>query len=636
MHDMILCSIFFVLYTLFIYVLGTAAVSNSKCFAYRIIIGYIIYECAIAVVGIPYQFLGLPWLYFSYYMMLIIVILFIFSIKRITKYKIKLFEEGFILFWKNHWIIFFVVFILVLLSLSNVRWLWTTNCLDDGFYVNKIATLPYLNNPNHTNMATGLYENLAFNNYLLNTGELEQSVYVYYLHVSPMIYLKYFLSAFQYFLLCCSIYAMANKIFEMCKFTIEKKYLQYVSIITILFAFNTQFFEATKLLTVQDSWQFNTAMFYGSSIVRTMGILLILLPFVNSAKIYKPDVFSAICISIMLVSKSTIAIPIIFVTCLSYLLVTLFYQKKLKSAFFAVCIIMVVAVVAYFLPGENQFSESMMNLVMQNLASPIIVASIIIMLISFTLKNKIINKLNFMMIMIYIFIIVSPFHKIFEVLSVFEFVAKRALTTYTYTFIILNFIYLIILIGKLSKGGLRIKWLSYSLLAVLTFFGFISANYDGEDSLIEKYQIILENPQLVPQSTINLAEKLENYCQENGTTLNLVMLERVYPNGYQHPAQIVLRTYALDVYPITSIIRYGVTEGNEFSEFDKDDQTIINNFISNTSNTTYEPLKAVLNQFPINCIITHNETRYLAYSGFTLYDTVIDNNASMQYYIYIK
>lgn len=637
MHNYLISGLFFLFFIFFLYIIGTANVSKSKCFAYRILIGYLIYELFVAIVGIPIQLLDIPWLYFMYYLILLALGLMFYSLYRIKKYKIHLFEEGVVVFFKNHWIIILVVIILILLMLTNVDLLWANNHLDDGFYVTKIASLPYVGSHKNINFTTGLYQDTStFNNYLLNSGELEQSVYVYLLNVSPTVFLKCGLSAFQYFLFLCCIYAIANKIFETCQFDIEKKYLQYVVVIAILFGFNQEFLIQNNLLAVQDSWQYNTAMFYGSSIVRVMGILLILIPFINIKKIYLPDVISVIGISVVLISKSTIALPIIFVTCLSYLIVNLCYLKKLKTTLIAVSVFILFAFVSYLMPSKDGLESTMLNLVVENSKSPIIISCFIIMILSFTLKNTTINKLNFVMILMFIFIVITPFCNIFDFLSLFDFVAKRALTTYIYTFIVLNFIYLMILVGKLSNGGFRIRFLSRASLILLTVCAFISVNFSTQYNIVEKYQIIMNNNLLVPNVTIRLANELDNYYNETGKEIYMVMLERVGTHHYTEAPSIMLRTFSQHIYPITAIIRYGVTEGNDFSDYTKDDQIIINNFIGNTSYETYKPLKNILNKYPINCIITMNETKYLSNSGFSLYKTIDDEEAFVHYYIYIK
>lgn len=637
MYNYLISGLFFLFFIFFLYIVGTANVSTSKCFAYRILIGYLIYEFFVAIVGIPIQLLDIPWKYFMYYLILLALGLMIYSLFRIKRYKIHLFEEGIISFVRNHWVIILVMMILILLMLTNIDLLWANNHLDDGFYISKIASLPYVNSHKSINFTTGLYQDTStFNNYLLNSGELEQSVYVYLLNVSPTIFLKFGLSAFQYFLFLCCIYAIANKIFETCQFDIEKKYLQYVVVIAILFGFSQEFLIQNHLLNVQDSWQYNTAMFYGSSIVRVMSILLILIPFINNKKIYLPDIISVIGISVVLISKSTIALPIIFVTCLSYLLVNLCYLKKLKTTLLAISIFILFAFISYLIPGKAGLESTMLNLVMENSKSPIIMICCLIMILSFTLKNTTINKLNFVMIFIFIFIVITPFCNIFDFLSLFDFVAKRALTTYIYTFIVLNFIYLMILVGKLSNGGFRIRFLSRSSLILLTICAFISANFNTQYNILEKYQIIIENNLLVPNITVRLANELDNYYNETGKEVYMVMQERVGTHHYTEAPSIMMRAFSQHIYPITAIIRYGVTEGNDFSQFSKDDQTIINNFIGNTSYETYKPLKNVLNKYPINCIVTMNETRYLANSGFSLFKTIEDEDAFIHYYIYIK
>lgn len=94
LYSYIVSGLFFILFILYLYLIGTAWVSNSKCIAYRILIGYLLYEFLIAIVGIPLQLLDVTWKYFMYYVVILIITLLIISLVRIKKYKLILFEEG--------------------------------------------------------------------------------------------------------------------------------------------------------------------------------------------------------------------------------------------------------------------------------------------------------------------------------------------------------------------------------------------------------------------------------------------------------------------------------------------------------------------------------------------------------------
>ena len=70
-----------------------------------------------------------------------------FSVYRIYTKKIRLFNGDLYDFVKKYWFLFFLASILVLISTVKIGWYWMNNCLDDGYYLNRIATLPYIDHP---------------------------------------------------------------------------------------------------------------------------------------------------------------------------------------------------------------------------------------------------------------------------------------------------------------------------------------------------------------------------------------------------------------------------------------------------------------------------------------------------------
>lgn len=75
-------------------------------------------------------------------------------------------------------------------------------------------------------------------------------------------------------------------------------------------------------------------MYLGSSIPRTMGILWVLVFFIDNKKIMIKHILQLIVMSVVLVSKSSIAIPIVFVAAIATLIsVYTQFNKKGLIAF---------------------------------------------------------------------------------------------------------------------------------------------------------------------------------------------------------------------------------------------------------------------------------------------------------------
>ncbi|MGI6511047.1 MAG: hypothetical protein ACOX1W_01270 [Catenisphaera adipataccumulans] len=114
--------------------------------------------------------------------------------------------------------------------------------------------------------------------------------------------------------------AFCEFVFRHTKAELRPDYFQFAAAILFLFGFAESFLYNNHLLILQDSWQFNTAMFYGSSIVRTMSIFMIVLPFLDRDQLTVRDVLTVGAIAVVLISKSSIALPLIIIVSLAYLI----------------------------------------------------------------------------------------------------------------------------------------------------------------------------------------------------------------------------------------------------------------------------------------------------------------------------
>lgn len=145
-------------------------------------------------------------------------------------------------------------------------------------------------------------------------------------------------------------------------------------------------------------------------------------------------------------------------------------------------------------------------------------------------------------------------------------------------------------------------------------------------------KIMINNPYLMPNSTITLSKQLQSIAEKYNSDINVLTPEWVFPNNHRHSLAIMIRTYAPNVNSISAIGRYGVTEGNEFSGFTNEDFSIYNSFCQTQSAETINDLKQLLNNYPINCLVFPDGkfNDYMNEVGY-VFETKADN-----YYIYIK
>ena len=630
-YDYVIGMIFYIVFILFLYFVGSSILKNDSE-PYRFLTGYLIYSVLIGVGGIIIQQLNTSWNVFFGYFILVVIILLIFSF-----YNIKLFPLSLKKFLKNYWFLFVISLILIVISLSYQDWIWLNNCLDDGQYLNKMATLPYIDNPFIIAPATGLLgSSNIFRLDVFTTGELENSVYMFLTQVTPSIFARIFMSGFNYFLLVNCIFVFAEKIIKSCNINYNKSTIQYISCIVILFIFNWDFLNQSGIIMVQDSWQFNTAMYYGSSIVRTMGIMLIIIHFIDKEKIGLKDVLIVLLISIALTSKSIIALPVIFTSGVAYLLSTYIISEK-KYRFIAIMITFILIVIGTILGNTEKISSVILTQISYNIDNWFLVLAVIILLVSFSFKSKVVTKCNLTILIIGILIIFDPINNIFEKLSVYDFVAARNLTTLIYTMIIMVSIYIYILLNKLEFMKNKLV-LMYSLSTILLIIGALGSAHIYEGSILSSYKTVWQNKAIIPSSTIKLGSKLTTLANQRNKAINVIMPEGVMADGDMHSVAIIIRTFAPQIRSISAIGRFGTCETGAFADYNADEQRIFDNFLVNPNTDTADELEKMLLRYPINCIVlpTSEDNLYIESMGFESFDKIDDINAGVRYNIYYK
>lgn len=638
MYDYCISLIFFVFFIAFLYSLGSVLVSEDACLPYRFVCGYLIYSFIIAIGGIIVQLFNLSWYLFLFFTIITIVCLLILIIYKVKKQNIELFPEKITDFVKKYWFLFIICVILLFIYLAYSEWIWLNNCLDDGFYLNKIATLPYVDNPFVRTPATGLIEvSKNFNAYIVNTGELEMSVYVFLTRVTPTVFIRVFLSGFNYFLFVCCIYSLAEKIIKSTNISYSKDTMQYIVSIILLFSFSWNYLAVKNILIVQDSWQFVTAMYYASSVVRTMGIIIIIVHFLENEFISIKDVLFVILISIVLISKSTIALPVIFVTCMSYLMTNFLFDKIVWKKAIPIIILIVLGACGLLIGGNDHIENLVKGIFLQNAHSYFVIGCFISIALSFTLKSKIINKINVIMIIIFMLMEMPVVNNLFEKLSVYDFVAARANTTYMYTLVILAAIYLFIFINKVKFTKKAVVSIYLAGTVILTGLSLYSCN-SCHGRVLSSYKKIYLNKKIIPDSTIMLGEQLTRLSNSVDEEINMIMPEGVVASGHVHSVAIIIRTFAPKINSISAIGRFGVGDETDFSSFSAEEQSKLDAFIANPTPENQDNFKNMLDKYPINCIVlpTAEDNEYLYDIGFTSFTKFSDFEGNIAYNIYYR
>ena len=630
MINYIIGALFLIVFSLLLYTLGTAVIKNTENSAYNFIIGYIIYSFLVAVGGVGVQILKLPYIVFFIYMLLLLLGILIFSLKCIKKENIDLFPKNFI---KNHWFILILVVLLVFLSLGNIEYFWMGNNLDDGFYLNKVATYASIGNIHNQVPATGLPDYSLISLYSINSWEIEASFYVKILNMDPVVYLRFVLATFQYLVLALTIMALAKKMNE--NSNLKEKYYQFFSAILMFFSFIPSFIE--KFIFLQDGWQFNSAMYYGSAIVRTGGLLLLILPIIDKEKIDFKLLTISFMTSVVLISKSTVAIPLIFAVAVGYFLNYLIKTSN-RTRLLSIIFILLLIAAGIVLKNKTGIEKTVLIHLKTNIKSIILYISTAILLFALIFsKNKIVKSVILVLIITAIMLYINPLNDIIENLSQYKFVAARMQACLFQTIIILAFILIIAFI--LTR--IRTKYFAFLGISCCVFGLFtlsLYGYYRHYGSIVNAYKILYKSKTTLPNGTVNLGKTLEKLYSSKGKVINAMVPEGTDTgDGYTHSLAVLLRTYAPHTRVITATGRFGVKPGNEFSDYFQTDTQDYYNYMTDPYNQEYKnKMSQLLKKYPINCIVTPNKdlTNELKEYNYNLYNKTCDDYGRYCYYVY--
>lgn len=640
MKEYLICLMFWMIFVVVLYALGTAIVKTYESMSCNFLVGYLAYSFLVAIGGIIIQVVNAPWLSFAIYMIVIwiSILSFIFYsfIKRKALTKVRLLQ-----YLHEHWLLLLICLFLVFLLFFYYRAFWYGNHLDDGYYITKVATMPYNATGFRTNYSVGV-EKAGVDSYIFNTWELEASFYVKMLGVNVTLFLRLFQSAFYYFVFLNCIKIFAEKIFKTINMEIEQCEIQFVLVITLLFGAYYLFLEDTKLFFVRDMFQFNTGMFLGSGIAKVAGIIMLVMFFVDSCGISIRMFLEVIAIGIVLLSKSSCALPVIFLCGIAYVGASLLYDYGEKGKKWLIVLVGIYCLLSVIIPNGVSRQKETYQYLFLFIKSPIVIIALIVFVLSFKLKNIYINRINCMMIIMALLMIVPQINDLFEMVSVYAFVSGRAWCTFAYTFVILNAVYLYLFLRRLFNKKIYVQVIfgvMGGMLAYMCIYSF--AAYGGELFLDENPPVkadirnsldtMIGNHYFIPNSTIELGDELENLTKQEKEKLYVVSPEGSALDGTLHTLAVSLRTYAPDVVSVSAVGRYSVDDGSGLKGYK---QEFYDAFVVNPNNVTKEKFEKEILEYGINCVVLSNAEceEYMKQMGFNLYSIV----GERIYYVWYK
>lgn len=647
MSNYLIGILFTAFYIAYMYFLGGAVVKQDRSYSYQFLIGYMVFSFFVGIGGIIIQVMNLPWRLFAAYLAIVYLGLAIFAL---TTY-IRRHNTGYVRSdrhpFRSQWFIGFTALALTLVMLTTITYLWQNNSLDDGYYLSWVSSVPYNSETGFfTNPSTGFQMTLeGMGAYIFNTIYTEYSVYVYLLHIKTTVFCRFFMSFFNYYLYGCCVTAFCEFVFRHTKAELRPDYFQFAAAILFLFGFAESFLYNNHLLILQDSWQFNTAMFYGSSIVRTMSIFMIVLPFLDRDQLTVRDVLTVGAIAVVLISKSSIALPLIIIVSLAYLICLWLFSFDKRNYLWILLLLIAMLTISIVLGNNASFESLVHTYFLDNLRSILFWPCVVFFITSFLYHNKYIIRFNCILLIVLALMIVPVFNNIFESASMYNFVAARAFTTFTYTFIVASFSYLLLDIVTLVKNPFLVRRILSAIGYGMCIAVFVTTSVSN--NLLDSYEIILENPNVMPESTIKLGEVLEMWHDQTGTQNVVVSSEGLNNvNGYKHSLGVMIRTVSPHSIALSAISRFGEDKMGPYQSYTKDSQRYFYVFLSQPNNDTYQPLSQTVNANGINVLVVTEEpgdsldiatySNYLSGDGFGLYAIVEDNNAGIKHYVYTR
>lgn len=377
----ILCLlIFFMIY----YFLGYS-ISTKKSFSSNVLCGYFTYSFFVSIGLIVIQVFFLPWKFSLIYFLSIMLSFLIFIGYKMKKHPINISKIEVKDFLKNHYMLFLVLGVLTILLLCNVRTLWLNNHLDDGYYLGKIFQYPLLSDPYSVDYSTGINIERVFDARSFNTWELEASIITYLFKIDVFVYTRFFLAINNYFILILIVYEFSKQMFIHVKKDYNRNYAQFATLVLILLSFAPEVTRALHVMDFHDQWQYGSAMYYGSSLIRTSCFLFIILLFLKNNKVDLKNIFLLMCVGVVYISKSTIAVPTLIISSISVYCAIYLFNKKRYLIFLVLGITLLAGIV---LPNNLEIEISIMQNFKLNALTFAFLVSIVFCLYGFTLKNK--------------------------------------------------------------------------------------------------------------------------------------------------------------------------------------------------------------------------------------------------------
>lgn len=331
--------------------------SKRICFSKIVVSGYFYMYAMQWFVGFPLQITHASWNTYYYIMLVVYLVQIIF----LTCYWVKhiRWSDCYIVniiinHLRQYWVIYILVFIFSLMSMSS-QFSYFKHSYDDYFYLGAVAQ--EIGNPSlaSVDFYTGMPEVSSFIR-LLNTFSIQYSFMSVTFHIDPVAFARCAMVFQNYFIMFFAFHALFVEISK------KEHGAQYKLALFALLLIPSAYLVDKKLMVSYDDWQLNNAIWYGSSIVRVIGLPVLLIFGKECAeRISWKNCLWYILLCISFMSFSTIAFPFIVLVTMVALVYFVWNQclrhcpkqRYLFTAVLIVCMVGVIFVIPRLLYSMN-------------------------------------------------------------------------------------------------------------------------------------------------------------------------------------------------------------------------------------------------------------------------------------------
>lgn len=586
---------------------------NKTTYVYKIMIGFIITSFIQWCVGFPAQAFHVNWKVYStiLFVIYIIVIAVIVYYCRVNKTFLNLMDKKNVLnHLKKYWFVYLLVCLFSFFSMTSQLPYFEMN-YDDHYYIGRIVQEIGASKLAIENYFTGTVQPVSFDR-IITTYEISYGFWAQLFYIDPSFFARGTMVVLNYYLIFMSFQAVSEMF-------IKNKYLAQYGLIGIaLLIIPAGYLWINKQTMMYDGWQMNTAIWYGSSIVRLMFIPVILVLFQS----FRYKKFKGVCLLLTTViaflSYSAITLPIFILFTMStiiYSLLHLIFTKNSKKKILAFLLLLGFLIIIYVIYQLNfqhpilvkieqaamQFSvDNKFRLEGSNLFLPSFILSMIAM---FVVKKK--YQVQHMIFLIASIIIFLPmFIYILSISSLgYFFVIAR-------TFTAMQVMWLVISGAILIRGIERIKYITpiitITLLIGLLIFHinhlqiYKTINFSGSGTSQAGYSLnrLIRNPYMIPEIYIEIGNFFEE--KEGDERFQIISPQFTkYENGNLHlNAGLIMVANNIEICNSQYGMCNGMTDTNK---------KILNDFFEgNVSNI--ETLHNIIQKSSIDYIIADEES----------------------------